>query len=219
MSIVTSDSIAELSKALVKAQAELANPKRMAKNDFLNYKYAKLEEVINVSKIPLANNGLVIIQAPSQEDNWVHVTTRLQHESGEYMESTLSMPLPPQSKNMAQEIGKCITYGRRYSLASICGIEQEDSDAQGSSQSKPQSLPVKKKQTLTMQDAEAQAKKQDLINNYIHKIDANCAQEEAGEVKALLHEVIDAGIRSEVWGGVNQVTKDFIDVMGAKQVA
>ena len=68
-------------------------------------------------------------------------------------------------------------------------------------------------------EAEEQAKKQDLINNYIHKIDANCAQEEAGEVKALLHEVIDAGIRSEVWGGVNQVTKDFIDAMGAKKVA
>jgi hypothetical protein len=67
--------------------------------------------------------------------------------------------------------------------------------------------------------AEEQAKKQDLINNYIHKIDANCAQEETGEVKTLLNEVIEAGIRSDVWSGVNQPTKDFINAMGAKKVA
>jgi hypothetical protein len=68
-------------------------------------------------------------------------------------------------------------------------------------------------------EAEEQAKKQDLINNYIHKIDANCAQEETGEVKTLLNEVIEAGIRSDVWSGVNQPTKDFINAMGAKKVA
>jgi hypothetical protein len=47
------------------------------------------------------------------------------HESGEFISSVCSSPV---SKQDAQGIGSAITYLRRYSLAAMCGIAQEDDD-------------------------------------------------------------------------------------------
>ena len=57
------------------------------------------------------------------------------HESGEWIESTITVPM---SKNDAQGYGSAITYARRYSLAAITGLPQEDDDGnEASKQSKP----------------------------------------------------------------------------------
>jgi hypothetical protein len=209
-----SESIVELSKALVKAQIEMVNPKKNTTNGFYKSSYADLSEVISVSKLPLANNGLSVIQMPSQQENWVNVETMLVHESGEYITSMLSMPLPEKSHNMSQEVGKCITYARRYALASICGISQEDEDAQGSTQSKPKVLPNKKPV-----NKKAKAEEQELIQRYVHQIDVNCASGEAGEVQTLLEEVNKEGIKGGVWKAVSPISKSFIESMNEELVA
>jgi hypothetical protein len=49
-----SESIAKLSAALCKAQAEMSGAKKSANNPFFNSKYANLEEVINCVKEPFA---------------------------------------------------------------------------------------------------------------------------------------------------------------------
>ena len=207
-----SESIVELSKALVKAQIEMVNPKKNTTNGFYKSSYADLSEVISVSKLPLANNGLSVIQMPSQQENWVNVETMLVHESGEYITSMLSMPLPEKSHNMSQEVGKCITYARRYALASVCGISQEDEDAQGSTQSKPRVLPNKKPE-IKKDKAKAKAEEQQLIQRYVHEIDVNCAREETSEVQILLEEVNKEGIKGGVWNGVNDNSQTFINAM------
>lgn len=120
-----SESIKELSAALAKAQAEISNPKKNANNPFFKSKYADLSEVINVSKPVLSAHGLSVIQLPGMNDGVVTVETVLTHESGEWISSVMSMP---PVKSDPQGVGSCLTYIRRYSLAAVCGIGQEDDD-------------------------------------------------------------------------------------------
>ena len=54
------------------------------------------------------------------------VETLISHSSGEWINSICHAPV---SKQDAQGVGSAITYLRRYSLAAMCGIAQEDDDA------------------------------------------------------------------------------------------
>lgn len=60
------------------------------------------------------------------------VVTKLIHSSGEWLSSELALPMPKGAN--AQAIGSLNTYGRRYGLASICGIAQTDDDGNAASQ-------------------------------------------------------------------------------------
>src|SRR6202008_4399225 len=64
------------------------------------------------------------------DDSKLHMTTRLLHESGEWMEGTLVMPLPKQDP---QGFGSAMTYARRYALAAITGLYQDDDDGNAGS--------------------------------------------------------------------------------------
>ena len=76
----------------------------------------------------------------------------------------------------------------------------------------------KEAQAKEMEEAEAQAKQQDLINNYIHTLQVNCANEEVGEVEMLFGEMSEK-VKAYVWHGINQPTKDFINAIKAEKVA
>ena len=121
-----SESIANLALALSKAQGELSNPKKTSANPFFKSKYADLSEVINVSKSILSEHGLSVVQLASFADGQAKVETIILHSTGEYLSETLSLPV---AKQDAQSIGLVITYARRYSWAAICGLAQEDDDA------------------------------------------------------------------------------------------
>lgn len=123
-----SDSIKELATALAKAQGEIENASKNSKNDHFKNKYADLAEVLNTIRPVFAANGLSIVQLPSYDQPMAHVETVLMHSSGEFISSTCSAPV---SKADAQGVGSAITYLRRYSLAAIAGIAQEDDDANG----------------------------------------------------------------------------------------
>ena len=136
-----SESIIELGTALALAQAEMSNPAKNAKNPFIKSSYADLAEVINISKPTLAKFGLSIIQMPYAKGAYVGVETTIIHKSGEYISSRLNMPLG--GKKDAQAVGSSITYARRYALAGMCGIAQEDDDGNSTSGKKPKTaLPV-----------------------------------------------------------------------------
>lgn len=131
----TSDNIDELALAFSKAQLELSAVSKDSHSD-VGYNYATLDKVIEVIRKPFADNQLSYIQTCGNADEQVTVTTRIIHSSGQYIEDTLSMPVVipvsnagKEMMNHAQACGAVITYARRYSLASICGVAQEDSDA------------------------------------------------------------------------------------------
>lgn len=125
-----SDSIKELATALSKAQGEIENASKNQKNDHYKNKYADLAEVLNTIRPVFAANGLSVAQHPSYEPPMASVETVLMHSSGEFMSSTCSAPV---SRADAQGVGSVVTYLRRYSLAAVAGIAQEDDDAAAAS--------------------------------------------------------------------------------------
>ena len=121
-----SESIAALSAALAKAQAEIENASKTANNPHFKSKYADLAEVLNTVRPVMSRHGIAIIQMPSFDAGIASVETLMTHASGEWISNICSAPV---SKNDAQGVGSAITYLRRYSLAAFAGIAQEDDDA------------------------------------------------------------------------------------------
>ena len=121
-----SEQINELATALAKAQGELENASKSSNNPHFKSKYADLAEIINTTRPVFSSHGLSVTQCPSFEAGVVSVETILMHSSGQWMSSTISAPV---SKQDAQGVGSAITYCRRYALAAVAGIAQEDDDA------------------------------------------------------------------------------------------
>lgn len=127
-----SEDISKLAEALAKAQGAFKVAEKNSTNPFLHNKYADLGSIILASREALSANGLSIVQTPTIDANIISVTTLLMHNSGEWIESDLSLP-GSDSKGLssAQSAGIVITYLRRYSYAPLLGIyagEDEDGD-------------------------------------------------------------------------------------------
>jgi len=128
----TSNEVNEIFKAQISLQAELDNIAKDSKG--YGYNYTSLEKLIAYVKPKLAKHSMGFIQTnTTTEDGKIGVTTRLIHESGQWVEDTLTAKLTPLAKmNEYQVAGSVITYFRRYGLASILGIaSDEDIDVQG----------------------------------------------------------------------------------------
>jgi hypothetical protein len=123
--MMMSQTIGALAKALAAAQGEIENATKASVNSHFHNKYADLAEVLNAIREALPRHGLAVSQIVTAAGAHASVSTMLMHESGEYIAGTLALPI---SKPDAQGIGAAITYARRYSLAAICGISQEDDD-------------------------------------------------------------------------------------------
>lgn len=125
----TSEQINELAKALSEAQGEISNPEKNAKNPHFKSDYADLAGVLATVRPAFSKVGLSVVQMPFvSETGGIGVCTRIMHESGQWVESELSIPL--QGNNLAQAAGTVITYLRRYCLTAAAGIHQADPDAQ-----------------------------------------------------------------------------------------
>jgi hypothetical protein len=127
-----SEQINELATALAGAQAEIENATKSSNNPHFKSKYADLAEVLNTVRPVLAKHGLSVVQFPgySHEHKLVAVETTLMHKSGQYVSGTVAAPV---TKPDAQGVGSAITYCRRYSLAAVVGIAQEDDDGNSAS--------------------------------------------------------------------------------------
>jgi len=123
--VLKSESIAALAKAIALSQLHVENALKSSTNPHFKSKYADLAEILNTVRPVFSANGIAIVQTPTFESGVASVETMLCHESGEFISSVCSSPV---SKQDAQGIGSAITYLRRYSLAAMCGIAQEDDD-------------------------------------------------------------------------------------------
>lgn len=128
-----SESIKNLSEALVTAQAEMPVVEFNKTNPFLKNKYADLGAVIKTAQPILAKNGLAVSQLCTTEGDQVGVETMLMHKSGEWISSSMSISLGEErGKSTAQVAGSIVTYIRRYALAAMLGMyADEDGDGNG----------------------------------------------------------------------------------------
>lgn len=134
-----SDSIAALAAALAEAQGEMENASKNSTNPHFKSKYADLAEVLNTVRPVLSKHGLSVTQFPSYGEGLVHVETIIAHKSGEWMSEKCSAPAQKQDP---QGVGSAISYLRRYSLAAVCGIAQEDDDANAATKPKAETKPT-----------------------------------------------------------------------------
>jgi hypothetical protein len=127
-----SNTIKELATALTKAQAEMQAAPFNAVNPFLKNKYADLGSIVKTAQPVLAKHGLSVSQLTEGSGREIGVTTVLMHSSGEWLESTVTLPVGDEKgKSDAQVAGSVISYLRRYSLAAILGMyAEQDSDGE-----------------------------------------------------------------------------------------
>jgi hypothetical protein len=140
-----SESIAKIASALVKAQGELNAVPKDGTNPHFRSKYATLHGIVESTRDTLRKHGLAVVQTFAQTDGtYIDLTTTLLHESGEWLQGTLTMR---PSKADPQGLGSAATYARRYALSAILGIVTDDDDdgnmaSGGSGVSTPQGKPA-----------------------------------------------------------------------------
>jgi hypothetical protein len=126
----TSESINELSAALAKAQGEITGALKDSANPFFKSKYADLASCWDACRVPLAKNGLAVIQVPETTEAGLTLITTLAHSSGQWIRG--SLPVKPKD-DTPQAMGSALTYARRYALTAFIGIAQVDDDGNAAS--------------------------------------------------------------------------------------
>lgn len=128
----SSDSLTAIAPALVKAINAIDGVKKDASNPHFKSKFATLEAVIDAAQHALANNGLTVLQGPGlMQGNALTVSTRLLHESGEWIETEFAIPM---AKQDPQAAGSAVTYARRYSLMAMLNMPAVDDDGESAMQ-------------------------------------------------------------------------------------
>lgn len=111
-----------LNKKLLLFQGNVSKIKKDAKNPHFKNSYATLPQILSEVKPLLTDLGLIVLQPI--KGNQV-ITEIIDSESGEKITSSIEMP----AGLNAQQAGSCITYFRRYNLASLLSLEIDDDDA------------------------------------------------------------------------------------------
>ena len=115
-----------IATAFVKAQKEFGPALKSSTNPHFKSKYADLSACVEAVIDALNNNNIGMMQKLYENATGVSVETVFLHESGEIIEcGVLHVPA---SKQDPQGYGSALTYARRYSLMSACGIAPEDDD-------------------------------------------------------------------------------------------
>ena len=153
----TSETVAAIQAAFTKAQSEMGGAVKDSSNPFFKSKYADLVAVIKAIKEPFEKNDLSYMQFPVTTPEGIGVITRINHKSGEFIESEFTLPLV---KLDPQAAGSAITYARRYALQAICGVPAVDDDAEMAMVRQPQMISKKDAQELV-----------DRINNLGRSVD------------------------------------------------
>ena len=130
---------AALFAALALAQGEIENATKASTNPHFKSRYADLAEVLNTVRPVLSKHGLAIVQSTESNGEMVSVTTAIVHKEGGHISSTASC-VP--AKWDGQGVGAATTYLRRYGLAAMCAIAQEDDDGQSAAHNRPIQKPA-----------------------------------------------------------------------------
>ena len=122
-----SEQVNELMGALAKAQGQMSGAKKDSSNPHFKSRYADLASVWDACREPLSSHGLAVVQSVCQDGERQMIVTTLGHTSGQWMKSSIVLPM---QKPGAQEFGSCMSYCRRYGLAAMVGVYQDDDDGE-----------------------------------------------------------------------------------------
>ena len=146
-----SEHVNELYKALASAQAVLGRADKDGKNPHYRSRYATLTSVIEAVRPVFAEHGLSIMQHPHHNDGMVQLTTIIGHASGQWTRSVCSVPIG--KRNDSHALGSAISYLRRYALASVACLVQDDDDGNQVSHVQRKSTPAPARTTAPAMSA------------------------------------------------------------------
>ena len=137
---------------LINALSEMENVGANRVNPAFKARYISLDALLDAVKPVLHKNNLALIQTLLSEEGKVGVQTRFQHTDGTSFDFGRLMV---KSEGLtAQQIGGALTYIRRQSIQTACGISV-DLDLDGND-SKP-GIPVQTASQANLSPAEAYA--------------------------------------------------------------
>jgi hypothetical protein len=126
-----SDQLDQLASSLAVVQASIEDAPKDKVNPHFKSKYADLATILQTVRPILAANGLSVTQTTGVTPEGAMVlTTTLLHKSGQWMSGDY---LLEPAQRTPQGMGSAMTYGRRYALAAIVGIAQDDDDGNAAS--------------------------------------------------------------------------------------
>ncbi len=129
----TSPQIDKIASALVEAQGMMFSPARNKRvlydkkrgGGTVDFRYATLDVINDMIRLPLHENGLLIMHVTQRTRAGHYILTRLMHRSGQWMETLtplLQEEAGPQAYSSAQ------TLARRYGICSLLNIAAESDD-------------------------------------------------------------------------------------------
>lgn len=180
----TSDTIDALATALALAQGEIRPAIKDALNPAFHSKYADLGAVFEAIRPALAKHGLSVVQMPEHSDDaLLHLTTRICHKSGQWIEGTMSIPV---GKVNAHGYGSAITYARRYALAAAIGVVSDEDD-DGNAASEPRK-PITGRQTAQDEYDALPAEAQEVVKEWADECTALVRGGDVAGAVALVNE-------------------------------
>lgn len=116
-----------IAAALLEVQKNAPELHKDATNPHYKNKYVTLDTVLSAVRPLLNDNGIVVAQLPSYDDEGRPIlSTQLKHvESGEIVQADMLLFAPrldPQGQ------GSAITYARRYALLAMLGLTADEDD-------------------------------------------------------------------------------------------
>ena len=88
-------------------------------------KYATLSNTLAVVRPALKENGLTVIQSMETDDKAVTCTTRIMHETGQWIDSVATVTAAGLNPQL---YGSAISYVRRYGLCAALSVSNEGED-------------------------------------------------------------------------------------------
>lgn len=98
-----------------------------------SYNYCTLHDLQEATAIPLAEQGVTVIQSVTTRDGKMLVSTELAHSGGQWVRAVLPMPLVGSDRmNAVQAMGSQMTYLCRYAQCAMLNVSgEEDTDGEG----------------------------------------------------------------------------------------
>ncbi len=125
------------SAAFVAALKALHNPKANAINPAFKARYVKLDALLDGIKEGFADHDVALVQYVMSDENKVGIVTFLQHgASGETMPKEPKAVMVNVQGINEQQLGSKVTYLRRMTASTLCGISV-DTDDDGAAASRP----------------------------------------------------------------------------------
>ncbi len=122
-----SKKFADLAGALTRVQGSMGKAKKTHKNTHFKSNYATLEDCIDAAMPELQAEGIAVLSGPGVHSGFNTFTTMLA-KGEEWVKSTSRIHEEKNGRLDPQALGAWITYTRRYHLASLLCMAQEDTD-------------------------------------------------------------------------------------------